>query len=119
MIGPCWRAGQMAQAIECGKCSGRMAEGFVVDFTYGGAAASSWVEGAPERSAWSALKLSGKPKSRIAAWRCERCGFLEHYAVDKPGTGPEAAQRKQAMTILAICLGVVMLFLGVVVLLQP
>lgn len=102
----------MPQSKQCPKCSGSMNEGFVVDATHGGAAVSSWVEGAPERSAWTGLKLSGKPRSEIASWRCNRCGFLEHYAVAAPGRRQEKAQHKQALAVLAASLAVLLALLA-------
>jgi hypothetical protein len=57
-----------------------MAEGFIVDKTHGGAAVSTWVEGAPRKSFWTGLKLGGTKPIDIVTWRCRRCGFLESYA---------------------------------------
>lgn len=79
-----------------------MTEGFVADATHGGAAVSSWIEGAPQRSHWTGLKLTGSPRSEIATWRCNRCGFLEHYAAAAPDRSHETAQRKQAIMVVAI-----------------
>lgn len=65
----------------CPKCQGSMSEGFVLDTTQHGVhAVSKWVEGAPEKSFWTGLKLGKKPKIDIQTWRCGRCGFLESYA---------------------------------------
>lgn len=64
----------------CPKCGGAMAEGFVKDVGYGTQAPSSWIEGAPVRSIWTGVKLKGRAQYQIAAFRCNRCGFLEHYA---------------------------------------
>jgi hypothetical protein len=95
-----------------------MAEGFVVDATHGGAAVSGWVEGAPEKSVWTGLKLSGKARSEIATWRCNRCGFLEHYAAEAPDRRQETAQRTQALMVVAISLAIVLLVLGAVLILR-
>jgi len=57
-----------------------MEEGFVVDESYGTRAPSHWVEGAAEKSVWMGLKLRGKRKLAVQAWRCTRCGLLESYA---------------------------------------
>ena len=107
----------MPQSKQCPKCSGAMAEGFVVDATHGGAAVSSWIEGPPEKNMWTGLKLTGKPRSEIATWRCNRCGFLEHYATAAPDRSHEAVQRKQAVAVLAVVAASVLLVLaGVLVL---
>ncbi len=108
----------MAQTRTCPKCSGAMHEGFVVDVTHGAVAVSSWVEGAPQKSMWTGVKLSGRPRSEIAAWRCARCGFVEHYAAAAPDCRHEAAQRKQVLQVVAITLGVMLVLLGAVVLLR-
>jgi hypothetical protein len=70
----------MARTGTCPKCQGTMSEGFVVDRTDNGRAVASWVEGAPEKSIWSGIKLRGKTQVPIATWRCGSCGFLESYA---------------------------------------
>jgi hypothetical protein len=57
-----------------------MAEGFVVDQTYGANALGHWYEGKPEKSIWTGLKLRGRAKHPVATYRCGRCGFLESYA---------------------------------------
>jgi hypothetical protein len=78
-----------------------MSEGFVADRTHHSAAAVPiWVEGQPEGSVWTGLKLRGKPRAGIATWRCRRCGFLEHYAVDEPS--PSDAATKQAQTVVLV-----------------
>jgi hypothetical protein len=91
-----------------------MSEGFVVDATYGGAAVSSWVKGAPEKSVWTGLKLTGRQRSDIATWRCNRCGFLEHYAAAGPDRKHEGAQRTQALLVVAISLAILLVGLGAV-----
>ena len=65
-----------------------MAEGYVIDRTYGSVAVGSWVEGTPERSVWTGLKLTGKAKVDVATWRCGRCGFLEQYAAGRSNVFP-------------------------------
>ena len=66
---------------QCPKCEGRMAQGFVPDFSHGGAIAGRWNAGSPRKSFFGGLKglwySDGIP---IAAFRCGRCGFMEFYA---------------------------------------
>ena len=64
----------------CPKCRGEMEDGFLVDHTYGTAAASEWVEGPVEASFWTGVKLRGRERRRVSTWRCLRCGYLESYA---------------------------------------
>ncbi len=85
----------------CPKCSGSMSEGFVADRTdHSIAAVPSWIEGEPETSVWTGLKLDGKPRFDIATWRCGRCGFLEHYASDQPSRHGQR-QKKVLFVVLA------------------
>jgi hypothetical protein len=95
-----------------------MAEGFVVDVSHGTMAVTSWVEGAPQKSIWTGLKLSGKGRSEIATWRCNRCGFLEQYTVAAPDRSQEAAQRSQVLLAVAITLAVLLVVLGAALLLR-
>ncbi|HYD12351.1 MAG TPA: PF20097 family protein [Allosphingosinicella sp.] len=70
----------MARSHTCPKCQSAMVEGFVLDYTYGAYSVSGWMEGAPEKSFWTGIKLRGKKPVEIATWRCRSCGFLESYA---------------------------------------
>ena len=64
----------------CVKCGGEMEEGFVLDNTSRARLQSEWVEGAPERSRWTGVRLKGKEQLPIVTFRCPRCGYLESYA---------------------------------------
>ncbi len=64
----------------CPKCQGSMTEGFVLDSTDNRHTVSAWVEGVPEKSIWTGIKIKGRTKHAIQTWRCGRCGFLESYA---------------------------------------
>lgn len=58
-----------------------MEGGFVADKAhYSMPETQKWVEGAPEHSFWSGLKLKGREIIPVMTYRCERCGFLESYA---------------------------------------
>ena len=93
-----------------------MAEGYVIDRTYGSVAVGSWVEGTPERSVWTGLKLAGKAKIDVATWRCGRCGFLEQYA--SGGQSRYEAQHKQVQRlVLIVAVAFAVLAAGVAVLL--
>lgn len=66
--------------LECPKCKGRMEEGFLLDNTHGGYAASRWVKGAPEKSFWTGIKIRNKEQRAVSTFRCASCGYLELYA---------------------------------------
>ena len=67
----------------CAKCGGRMAQGFIPEYTqHSSTKLEQWVDGAPERG-WFGLKLRGKRKFQVETWRCERCYYLEAYAPPK------------------------------------
>lgn len=64
----------------CPDCRTAMEGGFVLDITDSGKGQAAWVEGEPERSMWTGLKLKGRRKIPIYAWRCSRCGLLRLFA---------------------------------------
>lgn len=64
----------------CPKCGADMEPGFVVDHSYGTAAASEWIEGPVEASMWTGVRLRGRDRRRIDSFRCVGCGYLELYA---------------------------------------
>ena len=102
----------------CPKCNSSMAEGFVIDQTHGGTALPSWVEGRPQRSVWTGLRLGGKPRLDISTWRCGRCGFLEHYAA---GESTRIAERQKRAVLVAVIVTVLLIVVvsAVVVLVSP
>jgi hypothetical protein len=57
-----------------------MDEGYVLDHTHGGYMYANWVEGPPEKSFWTGLKLAGHTKLPVRTFGCRSCGFLESYA---------------------------------------
>jgi hypothetical protein len=71
----------MARSRTCPKCQASMVEGFVLDKSDNGRAVSTWLEGAPQKSFWTGIKLRGRKPIEIATWRCTSCGFLESFAV--------------------------------------
>ncbi len=73
--------------MTCPKCRGEMAQGWVVDNTYGGRTPSEWAPGAPRDSFWTGTKLPEGEMVPIGAFRCTSCGYLEFYA------RPEFARR--------------------------
>ena len=65
---------------ECAKCGRPMEPGFVVDHGHGETHQGTWVEGAPVHSIWTGIKLRGKERLPVTAYRCPGCGYLEFYA---------------------------------------
>lgn len=57
-----------------------MEEGFILDNAHSALVQSEWIEGPPERSRWTGLKLKGKEHIPVVAFRCLQCGYLESYA---------------------------------------
>ena len=62
-----------------------MESGFVADKNdHNSFATQAWVEGVPERSFWSGLKITNREVFVVSTFRCERCGYLESYATTPP-----------------------------------
>jgi len=41
---------------------------------------TEWIEGAPEKGWFGAVKLRRRKRMEVQTYRCGRCGFLESYA---------------------------------------
>jgi hypothetical protein len=55
----------------CAKCNTTMEEGILLDFGHGNRMrAVSWAAGPVERSFWRGLKIAGKPRFEVHAFRC-------------------------------------------------
>ena len=72
--------------FRCIKCGGKMIKGFIADNTEGGNFLSKWYEGEPVHKTFFGtpagnLEVSGKKVFKVRSLRCEKCGFLELYAV--------------------------------------
>lgn len=78
--------------FKCSKCDSKMTRGFIVDSDRHTSSLSSyhyslWVEGEPKQEkgffggAIASLDISAQKKFVIRAARCEKCGFLDLYAV--------------------------------------
>ncbi len=73
----------MADRKTCPKCQGEMAPGSLREVTqYGGESPYVW---APADDAPFPLKGATPKRLRLAAYRCERCGYVEFYAVAPAG----------------------------------
>ena len=70
----------MTASVTCPKCGKTMTEGFVLDQSHGARLASKWYAGAPQKSFFLGITLSGLENHVIQSYRCPSCGFLESYA---------------------------------------
>ncbi len=64
----------------CPDCRTAMEGGFLRDRSDSESVQATWVEGAPERSAWTGLKLKGRREIPLYAWRCPRCTQVRFFA---------------------------------------
>lgn len=64
----------------CPDCQVTMEGGFPLDLGHGEAKQGTWIEGAPEMSIFGWMKLRGKRKIAMYAWRCPRCTLVRFYA---------------------------------------
>ena len=77
----------MAQeAYKCIKCGFAASRGFVADYSDGANFVAKWIEGEPEQVSFlgvkgSNIEIGGRRQFSVRSLRCERCGFLELYAV--------------------------------------
>ena len=70
---------------QCPKCSSVMEAGFFLDHTNNASVkVETWVEGKPTKSFWMGLKIKDRRQLCVTSYRCERCGYLESYALDEP-----------------------------------
>lgn len=65
---------------KCIQCDGELSIGFILDQTIGGNKSAEWIAGEPETSMWSGVKVTGKERHFVKAYRCNQCGRLEFYA---------------------------------------
>ena len=66
--------------LSCPRCAGSMEPGYILDETYGKVGSEKWVEGEPQYSIWTGLRLRGKQRLQVTTYRCRGCGYLESYA---------------------------------------
>jgi hypothetical protein len=67
--------------IECPHCAKRMQPGFLLERgDQNRLSSTQWVEGTPERSLWTGLRVKHRAVLPVATYRCEACGYLASYA---------------------------------------
>lgn len=67
----------------CFECGEPMEVGYLLDVTHGGRVATQWVQGAPETSVWTGVKIRGRENYEVATYRCGGCGALRSYATER------------------------------------
>ncbi|MFT3746072.1 MAG: hypothetical protein QM785_17510 [Pyrinomonadaceae bacterium] len=75
-----------SQEYFCGKCGGTMVKGFAADRSEQYHLKLGWVDGEPEHASFLGLKgdnvrVNDGSRRDVLGLRCEKCGFLELYAV--------------------------------------
>jgi predicted nucleic-acid-binding Zn-ribbon protein len=71
----------MRAPTTCAKCGGSLSAGFIVDQGHGLAEASKWQDGEPKRVWYGGVRMSKDDQFGITTFRCDRCGYLESYAL--------------------------------------
>jgi hypothetical protein len=71
---------------KCIKCGHSTSRGFGADYSDGANSVAKWIEGEPAQMSFLSVKginveTGGRRQFSIRTLRCERCGFLELYAV--------------------------------------
>jgi predicted nucleic-acid-binding Zn-ribbon protein len=73
-------------SFKCGKCGANMVRGFIADKSELHFFHSYWVEGEPATRELFGIKganldIQGRNRFALRSLRCEKCGFLEVYAI--------------------------------------
>ena len=71
----------MRTPSNCAKCGGSLSAGFIVDEGYGSHEVSRWQDGEPKRAWYGGVKASKSDQIQVSTFRCDRCGYLESYAL--------------------------------------
>jgi hypothetical protein len=72
---------------KCPKCQGHMEEGYLMDQGDNAPGQSHWrtKESAPRKVLGFITLQQAKTMLAVTTFRCEKCGFLESYALEKAG----------------------------------
>lgn len=72
------------RAPDCIRCRNPMANGYLLEAgDHNTRTVTHWVEGEPEKSFWTGLKLKDRDVMAVVTFRCPDCGYLESYARPK------------------------------------
>ena len=81
----------MTQPSTCPKCHGSMEPGLMLDRKDGASHLQvRWVGGEPTPTTfWGNVRMKGREPLPVTTYRCERCGYLESFAIraSERGTG--------------------------------
>ncbi|HMT08411.1 MAG TPA: hypothetical protein PKA82_10435 [Pyrinomonadaceae bacterium] len=71
---------------DCSKCGGAMVKGYAADRAEHYFMKLAWVDGEPKQASLLGIKghnidVSREQRREVRGLRCEKCGFLELYAV--------------------------------------
>lgn len=72
--------------FSCGKCGGNMVKGFAADKSEHYYMKLAWIDGEPQQASLLGIKgdnvdIRGESRRDVRGLRCEKCGYLELYAV--------------------------------------
>lgn len=70
-------------APSCPRCGIGLQEGYLLDHNQHLQTVTEWIEGAPEKSFWTGLRVKGRQRLPVTAWRCGRCGYVELNAASR------------------------------------
>jgi ribosomal protein L37E len=74
------------EGFKCAKCGHQTTRGFLADYSDAAYFVAKWIEGEPvQRTVFGItgnnVETHGRREYNVRTLRCERCGFLELYAV--------------------------------------
>jgi len=71
---------------KCVLCNSQMEEGFILEFKWHmkETSASQWVQGEPEKTMIGQAAYTDRPRYHITAYRCEKCGHIDLFAINPP-----------------------------------
>jgi hypothetical protein len=79
------------QDPNCPHCRVAMERGFLLDRGHANMGnVARWVEGEPEKSMWTGIRLKDRKLRPIVSYRCPQCGLLLDFARGISGSSPWA-----------------------------
>ena len=76
----------------CPQCHVPMERGFLLDRQHhGSGGVARWVEGEPEKSRWTGIRLKDRVLRPIVSFRCTKCGLLLDFARGRASGSPWAS----------------------------
>lgn len=68
--------------LECPRCGRRMELGFLLEVGDSDVrSVTKWVEGVPKKKLLGGLNIKERRVLPLTTYRCEKCGYLESYAL--------------------------------------